>query len=277
MKHREDTFNGVKNFDLYYQAWLPEKDPKAMLLVVHGLAEHIGRYRNLVDYFAPRGYAIYGFDLRGHGKSQGLKGYVEHFSYYLDDLKTFFDMVRRENSGMKIFMVGHSMGGLIATAYVIEHQDGLSGLVSSAALLKVGASVSPMTIAIAKVLSAIVPKMGVAVLDASAISRDKVVVDAYISDPLVYRGKTTARLGVELLNTQQKLPDQLGRITLPVLVMYGSEDKLCNPDGSKMLYDKVGSKDKTLKVYDGLYHEIFNEPEHEKVMSDVEAWLSARI
>ena len=147
----------------------------------------------------------------------------------------------------------------------------------SAPLLKVGSSVSPATIAMAKVLSAIAPKMGVAVLDASTISRDKAVVDAYVNDPLVYRGKTTARLGVELINTQQKLPDQLPKITLPVLIMYGSEDKLCDPEGSKMLYEKVGSKDKTLKVYDGLYHEIFNEPEHEKVMADMETWLSARI
>jgi alpha-beta hydrolase superfamily lysophospholipase len=277
MKQTEGTFKGLKDLDLYYQAWLPDKDPKAVLLVVHGLAEHIGRYKNLVNYFVPHGYAIYGFDLRGHGKSQGLKGYVEHFSYYLDDLKTFFDMVRRENAGKKIFMVGHSMGGLIATVYAIEHQNDLPGLVVSAQLLKVGASISPATIAMAKVLSVIVPKMGVAVLDASTISRDKAVVDAYVSDPLVYRGKTTARLGVELINTQQKLPDQLPKITLPILIMYGSEDKLCDPEGSKMLYEKVGSKDKTLKVYNGLYHEIFNEPEHEKVMADMEAWLSTRI
>ena len=277
MKNTEGTFKGLKDLDLYYQAWLPDKDPKAVLLVVHGLAEHIGRYKNLVNYFVPRGYAIYGLDLRGHGKSQGLKGYVEHFSGYLDDLKTFFDMVRRENAGKKIFMVGHSMGGLIATAYVIEHQDELAGLVLSAASLKVGSSISPATIAMAKVLSVIAPKMGVAVLDASTISRDKAVVNAYVNDPLVYRGKTTARLGAELINTIQKLPDQIAKVTLPILIMYGSADQLSNPEGSNMLYEKVSSKDKSLKVYDGLYHEIFNEPEHEKVMADMEAWLSARI
>jgi len=277
MKHTEGTFKGCKDLNLSYQAWLPNKDPKAVLVLIHGLAEHIGRYKNVVNYFVPRGYVIYGLDLRGHGKSQGLKGYVEHFSYYRDDLKTFFDIVRHENAGKKIFMVGHSMGGLIATTYAIEYQDGLAGLVVSAVLLKVGSSVSPVTILTAKVLSVVVPKMGVAVLDASTISKDKAVVDAYMNDPLVYRGKTTARWGTELINTQQKLPDQLARITLPILIMYGSEDRLCNPEGSNMLYEKVNSKDKTLNVYDGLYHEIFNEPEHEKVMSDMEAWFSARI
>jgi acylglycerol lipase len=149
--------------------------------------------------------------------------------------------------------------------------------VLSAASLKVGSSISPATIAMAKVLSAIAPKMGVAVLDASTISRDKAVVDACVNDPLVYRGKTTARLGAELINTIQKLPDQIAKVTLPILIMYGSADQLSNPEGSNMLYEKVSSKDKSLKVYDGLYHEIFNEPEHEKVMADMEAWLSAQI
>lgn len=277
MKHNEGTFKGRKNLDLYYQAWLPDKDVNAVLLLVHGLAEHIGRYKNVVDYFGPRSYAIYGFDLRGHGKSRGTRGYVERFSYYLDDLKTFFDKVRDENKGRKIFLMGHSMGGLIATAYAVEHQDNLAGLIVSAPLLQVGSSISPVTVAAAKVLAVILPKMGVAVLDASTISKDKAVVDAYVNDPLVYRGKTTARLGIEFLNIQNKLPEQLNKITLPILIMYGCEDKLVNPEGSKMLYEKVSSKDKTIKGYEGLYHEIFNEPEHEMVMKDVETWLSARI
>lgn len=277
MTHTEGTFKGYKDLDLHYEVWRPDKDPKAVLLLVHGLAEHIGRYTNVVNYFQPRGYSLYGFDQRGHGKSQGLKGYVERFSYYRDDTKTFFDMVRRENSDKKIFMIGHSMGGLIAVDYATRYQEGLAGLVVSAPLLQVGSSVSPAAIVVAKILSVITPKMGVAVLDASAISKDKAVVDAYVNDPLVYRGKTTARLGVELINIQQKLPEQFAIITLPILIMYGSEDKLCNPEGSKMLYQMVGSKDKTLHAYDGLYHEIFNEPEREKVLADVDAWLSARI
>ena len=277
MKHIEATFKGRKNLDLHYEAWIPDKEIKAVLLVVHGMAEHIGRYKNVVDYFVPRGYAIYGFDFRGHGKSQGTKGYVERFSYYLDDVKTFFDLVSNENKGKKIFMVGHSMGGLIGAGYAVEHQADLTGLIASAALLKVGASVSPVAVVMAKVLSVILPKMGVAVLDASTISKDKAVVDAYVNDPLVYRGKTSARLGAEFLKTQQKLPKQLNKITLPILIMYGCEDKLVDPEGSKMLYEKVSSKDKTIKGYEGLYHEIFNEPEHEQVMADMEAWLNAHI
>jgi alpha-beta hydrolase superfamily lysophospholipase len=140
-----------------------------------------------------------------------------------------------------------------------------------------GSSVSPATVAMAKLISAIAPKMGVATLDASTISRDKSVVNAYVNDPLVYRGKTTARWGTEFIKIVEQIPEQIPSITLPLLIMYGTEDKLCDPEGSKMLYEKSGSKDKTIKAYEGLYHEIFNEPEHDAVLADVNAWLSARI
>jgi len=127
MKHGEGKFKGRKNLNLYYQCWLPAKRPKAILLVVHGFAEHSGRYINLVNYFVPKGYAVYSLDHQGHGKSEGRRGYVERFSYYLDDLKTFFDIVRGKHGDAKIFIVGHSMGGTIATAYAVHHQDELAG------------------------------------------------------------------------------------------------------------------------------------------------------
>jgi acylglycerol lipase len=277
MKHVEGTFKGIKKTDLSYQAWLPDNEPKAILLVVHGLAEHIGRYMNLVNYFVPRGYGIYGFDLRGHGKSPGQQSYVDRFNDYVEDTRAFFELVRDQNNSRKIFMVGHSMGGLIAAAYAIKYQEGLSGLVSSAALLKIGESVSPVTAVLAKILSSVIPRMGITVLDATTISRDKAVVDAYVNDPLVFRGKTSARLGAELLDTIAMVSRHAGEINLPIMVIFGSDDKLVNPGGSRMLFQNVGSQDKTLKVYEGFFHEIFNEAEHEKVMADVEAWLLTHI
>jgi len=277
MEHREGIITGLKNLDLYYQCWLPEGEPRAVLLVVPGLAEHTGRYTNLVDYFVPRGYAVYGLDHCGHGKSQGLRCHVERFSDYLDDLKTFFDLVRAEHGAASIFLVGHSMGGTIATAYAIQHQEELAGLILSAATLKVGSSVTSVQILAARVLSAVLPKIGVSVLDSSAISQDQAVVDAYDNDPLVYRGKIRARLGAELLKTLQALPDQTPRINLPILIMQGKADQLSDPEGSKMLYEKVASKDKTLRLYEGQYHEIFNEPERGQVFADMEAWLDIRL
>ena len=277
MERREGIITGLRNLELYYQCWLPEGELRAVLLVVPGLAEHTGRYTNLVDHFVPKGYAVYGLDHCGHGKSQGLRCHVERFSDYVGDLKTFFDLVRAEHTAAGIFLVGHSMGGTIAAAYAVKYQDELAGLIPSAATVKVGSSVTSVQIVAARILSAVLPKIGVSVLDSSAISRDQAVVDAYDNDPLVYRGKIRARLGAELLRTLQALPQQVPQINLPILIMHGKEDQLSDPEGSKMLYEKVASKDKTLRLYEGLYHEIFNEPERAQVFADMEAWLDIRL
>ena len=277
MEHAEGSFKGHKDLNLYYQSWLPAGHPEAILLVVHGGAEHSGRYTNLVNYFVPKGYAVCGLDLRGHGKSQGLRCYVERFTDYLTDLKTFFDIVRGGHGDAKVFLVGHSLGGAIATAYAIDHQHELAGLLLSAAYLKIPYSRSPALIAAARMLSLLLPKMGLIVVDASTISQDKAVVDAYVNDPLVYRGKIRARFGGEMVKLQQELPRQMPEINLPILIMHGTADLLCDPQGSQMLYERVGSRDKTLKLYEGFYHEIFNEPGHKQVLADMEAWLATRI
>lgn len=277
MKHIEDTFKGDKGLNLFYQCWLPDKKPKAVLLVIPGAAEHGGRYKNLVNYFVPRDYAICALDTQGHGKSEGQRCYIDRFSDYIDDIKIFFDIIHRKYADRKIFLVGHSMGATIAVAYAVQHQRDLAGLIVSGVVLKLGSSISPVLKPVAPLISKLFPKMGVTVLDATAISQDKAVVDAYVNDPLVHRGKITARLGMELLKTVNRLPSQIPAINLPIIIMHGTEDRLSNPEGSQMLYDLVGSSDKTLKLYKGFYHEIFNEPGHLQVMADVEAWLATRI
>lgn len=273
----EDQFKGLGNLNLYYQCWLPPDKPKAILLVVHGLAEHSGRYSNLVNYFVPKGYAVYGFDQRGHGKSDGLKGYVERFSYFVNDLNTFLGIVRGRHHDAKIFIIGHSIGGTIATVHAIHHQNEFDGLILSGATLKVGAGVPAGLIIAARVLSLLLPKVGLYVIDATAISRDKGVVCAYVSDPFVYRGKIRARLGIELIKAMETLQRQMSKICLPILVMHGTADRLSDSEGSKILYERANSRDKTLKLYKGFYHEIFNEPECQQVFADVEAWLVPRV
>jgi len=266
-----------KDLTLYYQCWLPAGDPKAILLVVHGLAEHSGRYANLVNCFVPKGYGVYSHDQRGHGRSEGLRCYVDRFSDYVADLKTFLDIVRGQHGDSKILLVGHSMGGLIATAYAVDCKDELAGLLLSGPFLKMGSTVSPSLIAMARILSVLLPRMGTMVLDASAICRDQAVVDTYVNDPLVYRGKIRARLGAELIKIWQELPSQMPQINLPLLIMHGTADQLSDPEGSRLLYERVGSTDKTLKLYEGFYHEIFNEPEREQVFADMAAWLAAHV
>jgi alpha-beta hydrolase superfamily lysophospholipase len=277
VEHSEGTFKGLKGLDIYHRCWSPAADPKAVLLVAHGWAEHSGRYKNIVDHFVLRGYAVCALDHRGHGRSEGKRGYVERFSDYLSDLKTFFDLVRGEYSGKKIFLVGHSMGGTVATAYTIQYQHEFDGLLLSGAGLMLGSSLSSVLIPFAWLLSRLLPKMGIMVLDASAICQDQEVVDAYVNDPLVYRGKITCRFGAEMLQMLRKIPSEARKINLPILIMHGTADRLCDPAGSRMLYERVSSEDKTLKLYDRFHHEIFNEPGCQQVMADMEAWLEARL
>ncbi len=277
MERTEGTFKGSKGLNLYYQCWLPNANPKAVLLVVPGLAEHSGRYTNLVNYFVPKDYAVCGLDTQGHGKSEGPRCYIDRFQDYVNDVKIFFDIVHQKYGDRKVFLLGHSMGSAIAIVYTSQHQAELAGLIMSGATLKPGSSIPSALKVIVGVISKLFPKMGVAVIDASAISQDKAVVDAYVNDPLVYRGKVTARLGAELVKVLNQMPKLIPKVTLPIIIMYGTEDRLSNPEGSQMLYDLVGSRDKTIKKYEGFYHEIFNEPEHLRVMADLEAWLATHI
>jgi alpha-beta hydrolase superfamily lysophospholipase len=275
MKHKDGYFKGVRDTNIYYQYWLPEVEPKAIILVVHGLAEHSGRYMNVVNRLVPLGYAVYGIDHIGHGKSDGKRVYVEEFQDYTKTLKTYFDMIQEWQPEKPIFLVGHSMGGLISAAYLLEHQDELSGVVFSGPGIKVPDNISQATIFIGKMLSIILPGAGLIRLDSEYLSRDPAVVDAYVNDPLVYTGKVTARLGAELIKTMQLVTEQAAKISLPILIAQGGGDKLVDPKGARLLYDSVGSKDKTIKIYNGFYHEIFNEPEHEQVLNDVKAWIEA--
>ena len=275
MQHSEGTFSGVRNATIYYQNWLPDGDVKAVLLVVHGLGEHSGRYMNVVNHLVPRGYAVYALDHLGHGKSDGTREYVERFADFTDTLALYYRMVAGWQPGKPVFLVGHSMGGLIATTYLLDHQADFRGAVISAPAIAVSSSISPMTIALGKVAAVLAPKLGVLALDVNGISRDPAVVQANLADPLNFQGKTTARLAAEMLKAMQRVAAEVGTITLPFIVVQGSADRLVDPAGAQMLYDKAGSQDKTIKIYEGLYHEVFNEPEHDQVLTDVAAWLDA--
>ena len=277
MKHQEGFFRAVRDANIYFQSWSPESEPRAVLLIVHGLGEHSGRYENVVNHFIPLGYAVYGIDHFGHGKSDGTRVYVKRFDDYTNTLKVYFDKVRGSQPDKPIFLVGHSMGGLIGAVYLLDHQAELAGAVLSGPAVKIPEYVTPFILFMGKMLSALVPKYGLLPLDANGVSRDPAVVQAYVNDPLVYRGKMTARLAAEMLKAMLTVSAQAARITLPIMIVQGSADRLVNPAGAQMLYDVVISVDKEIKIYDGLYHEVFNEPEHDKVLRDVEIWLESNL
>jgi acylglycerol lipase len=275
MRHKEGYFKGAQGINIYYQHWLPEDEPKAILLVVHGLAEHSGRYMNVVNHFVPSGYAVYGIDHIGHGKSDGERVYVDRFQDYVSTLKNYFDMIHDWHPDTPIILIGHSMGGLIGATYLLEHQQELSGAVLSGPGVKVPDNISKAVIFAGKVLSVVMPKTGIIQLEADGISRDPAVVDAYVNDPLVFTGKITARLGAEMIKTMQYVTEKAPEISLPIMIVQGSADRLIDPSGAQVLYDLVGSVDKTIQVYEGFYHEVFNEPEHLQVLNDVQKWIEA--
>jgi alpha-beta hydrolase superfamily lysophospholipase len=277
VKHQEGFFKGVREANIYFQSWLPENDSKAVLLIVHGLAEHSGRYMNIVNHFIPLGYAVYGVDHIGHGKSDGKRVYVKRFEDYTNTLKIYFDRIRRLQPGKPIFLVGHSMGGLISAVYLLDHQNELTGAILSGVAVKVPENITPIIIIVGKMLSALMPSLGLIGLDAEGVSRDPAVVEAYVNDPLVFKGKTTARLAAEMLKAMKYVSVLATKITFPILIVQGSADRLVNPAGAQMLYDAVSSPDKEIRIYDGFYHEVFNEPEHDKVLRDIEIWLESHL
>lgn len=275
MHHQDGTFNGAGGAEIYYQFWLPD-EPKASLLIVHGLAEHCGRYGNVVEYLVPRGYGVYGFDLVGHGRSSGTRVYVDTFSDYIESLREYKAMVQEWQPGKPLFLLGHSMGGLIVPYFLLDHRDGLAGAIVSGPSVAIPDYVSPVTVAMGRLLSRLLPRVGLLGIDAECVSRDPAVVRGYDSDPLVHRGKTTARLAAELLKAVQRVHDEASRIGLPLLVLQGTEDRLVDPRGAQFLHREAGSEDKTLELYAGLYHEVFNEPERDRVLADLYYWLEAR-
>ena len=199
MEHREGTFQGVGNLDFYWQSWRPEIAPRASLAVIHGFGEHSGRYANVVSHFNPKGYAVYGFDLRGHGRSPGQRGHIDSWDEYRKDVKSFLHLVNQHDPNLPLFMWGHSMGALIALDYLLHNPEGLRGsIISGAPLAPVGVA-KPLLVWIARVLSRVWPRFSLPLgLDLQALSRNPEVVRAYEADPLVH-GKTTVRWGTEIL------------------------------------------------------------------------------
>ncbi len=214
MKHQEGVFMGVRKAALYYQGWLPEGEIRAVLLVVHGLAEHSGRYMNLVNRFVPLGYAVYGIDHIGHGRSEGLRLFVDRFVDYTEPLATYADMVRCWQPDRPVFLVGHSMGGLIGAFHLIAHQEKLAGAVLSGPAVKAPGNIPAAIIFVGRMLSILFPRIGlVPPVEAEGVCRDPVVVKAYLNDPMVFRGKMTARLGAELLGAMARIGAEANRIT----------------------------------------------------------------
>lgn len=272
MQHAEDSFQSADGLKLYYQTWRPDKTPKAVVQIMHGFGEHSGRYTNVVNELVPRGYIIYIMDHRGHGKSEGIQLYVKKFDEYIEDQKIFFDLIAKKEPNLPHFLLGHSMGSTMAELYVVTHPDNIKGLVLSGTAVQL-AAVRGFMKALASFLT-LFGKMRLKQDLAPQLSHDPEVVKAYREDPLVLKNPTI-KLGVAFANAIAKAKGLLGQIKIPVLVQSGSEDKAML--GTEKLKDLLTVPDKTVKIYSGLYHEVYNELEKDRkvVLKDLGDWLDS--
>jgi alpha-beta hydrolase superfamily lysophospholipase len=268
--HEDGKLTGVGGLERYWQRWVPDA-VRATVVISHGASEHSSRYAWTAEQLGARGYATYALDHRGHGHSAGPRAYIDRMDNVVADLDRVVDTARQ---GGRLFLLGHSMGGCVALTYTIRHQEKLDGLILSAPLAALEAA-SPVTRLAGRVLSAIAPRLGVYDIDSSAVSRDPQVVRDYDADPLNYHGKLPARTVAELTTSVASFPEAVTRITVPTLVMHGTDDRLVPPAATDMLEARLGSSDKTVIRYEGLYHEILNEPERDHVVGDIADWLDA--
>ncbi len=273
----ERSFEGVGGVRIVYDVWTPEGPPRAVVVLSHGLGEHARRYDHVARGFGDAGLVTYALDHRGHGRSGGKRVLVRDISEYTGDFDTLVRIATREHPGLRCVVLGHSMGGGIVFAYGVERPDSYDMMVLSGPAVAAQDQVSPLLVLAAKVLGVLVPGLPVQELDVEAISRDPAVVAAYNDDPLVYHGKVPAGLGRALLQVGETMPQRAPALTAPLLVVHGSEDRLIPVAGSHRLVDRVGSTDVELKVYPGLYHEVFNEPERDQVLHDVVSWILQRL
>lgn len=275
MRHREISVEGIGGVKLFAQAWLPDRAPSAVVVISHGLGEHSARYQWLAERLVGAGRGVYALDHRGHGRSGGPRANIERFSHVVSDFSTFAGRAQRQHPETPLFLFGHSMGGAVAFASAARVQDTVTGLVLSGPALAAGEAIPAFQLLVARVLSLVAPNAGVLKLPAAAVSRDPAVVRAYEKDPLVMHEAIPARTVVELFNAMEGFPALAKRLRLPVLIQHGTADALVSVDGARAVHHAMASKDRTFRPYDGLFHEIYNEPEREQVLADLLKWLDA--
>ena len=275
-QHTEGSFEGTRDIQIYYQTWTPPKKPKAILVIAHGIGEHGGRYAHVADYFIKRGFVVWACDLRGHGKSGGKRGHIDSFDDYLADVGQMIRIAKDHYPGIKVFLMGHSLGGLIAPYYAEKHPGELDGLIASGIALREKMQISPVKVFLAKALSGIMPSFTSGTgLDPKLLSHDQEVVRKYVEDPMVHK-VATSRWFTEYRRVQDETMRMAEKLTLPCLILQAGADGIIDPAVATEFYKRVPSSDKTLKVYDGFYHESLNEIGKETVLADIDGWLAAR-
>jgi alpha-beta hydrolase superfamily lysophospholipase len=272
---KDASFKGVGGLNLYGSSWHPEgKSPRAVVVIAHGFNSHSGYYGWAAEQLVAAGYAVYALDHRGRGKSDGERYWIDKASDYVDDLATFIELAKSREPGKKVFLLGHSAGGVISCTYCLDHQAKIDGLICESFAFKVYAP--DFALAVLKGLSHVAPHAHVLKLPIQDFSRDPQVVEAMNNDPQVMHEVQPTRTVAELARADDRLEREFSQIRLPVLILHGTADKVTKPEGSQFFYDQAGSKDKTLKLYDGYVHDLLSDLGKEVPMADIVRWLNER-
>ena len=272
---QESSFEGVGGLKIATRSWSPAGPPRAIMILVHGFNAHSGYMVWPGEQFSANGFASYALDLRGRGKSEGERFYVENFSEYLSDVDGLVKIAREENPGLPVYMLGHSAGGVIASSYVFEHQSEIHGLICESFAFDVG--LPDIASLVLKGISHLTPHLHVFTLKNEIFSRDPEAVAAMNNDPLIANESQPAETAAEMLKAADRLGQNMPKFTVPVFIIHGTDDKATRYQGSQYFYDHAGSSDKTLKLYEGHYHDLLNDVDREIVMKDILEWLNERV
>lgn len=272
---REQTFTGKDGIGIFTRTWLPPGPPRAVVAICHGVNSHSGQYFWAAEQLVAAGFAVHALDLRGRGRSEGPRFYVESIADYVSDLAALIARAKAEHPGLAVYLLGHSAGGVVSCSYALDHQAELAGLVCESFAFKVYAP--DFALAVLKGVSHVLPHAHVLTLHNRDFSRDPAIVAAMEADPLIAGEAQPAATVAALVRADERLEAEFGTITLPVLILHGTADKATRPDGSQLFFDTAGSPDKTLKLYDGHFHDLLSDYGREAVMADIVEWIDARL
>ena len=271
----EETFKGSGGVEIFFRSWRPASKPRAVVVICHGVNSHSGQYLWAAEQFVAAGHAVYALDLRGRGKSGGARFYVDKVSDYVSDLATLVKLAKSREPGVPVFLLGHSAGGVVSCTYALDSQAELAGLICESFAFRVPAP--DFALAVIKGLSRILPRLPVLKLKNEDFSRDPKAVQALNADPLTANEIQPAKTVAALVRADERLEKNFQNITLPVFILHGTQDRATVPSGSQFFYDRVGSRDKTLKLYEGHFHDLLNDVDKEVVMADTQRWIDKHL
>lgn len=260
---------------IFTRAWAPAGEPRAVVVICHGVNSHSGQYLWAGSQFAAAGFAVHALDLRGRGRSDGERFFAEKIGDYVDDLSTLIRHAKAAHPGKPLFLLGHSAGGVVSCSYALDHQAELAGLICESFAFRVYAP--DFALVVLKGLSHITPHVHVLKLKNEDFSRDPAWVAGMNADPLIKDESQPVQTVAALVRADERLEREFASITLPVFILHGTADKATRPDGSRLFHEKAGSADKTLKLYEGHFHDLLNDFGKEGVTDDMIAWINARL